>query len=101
MAHGFIKQADRSGYVTFKKAHENGEETWVQVEQLQDQAEDWIVNVRDPRGNRKFGPLSTKSEAMDRAKRFMRENPKGVPGSQNPISGMGGGIPGTDGNGLF
>jgi len=99
MPHGFDKQGDEDGFTTFRKLHDTGEETWVQVERQANG--NWIVNVRDPNGNRQFGPFGAKGSAMDRAKRFMRDNPKGVPAENRGISGMGGGIPGMDGNGMF
>jgi hypothetical protein len=99
MPHGFRVDRDDSQTFAFSKKHDTGERTDIEGRKIP--GEEWEVTVRDPRGNMNLGRFGTKTDAKNRAKRFMRENPKGVPHQDNGIAGMGGGIPGTDGNGLF
>lgn len=100
MPHGYSIDADTGDLLKYSKQHKNGERTEIEVSK-QIPGEDWEVNVTDPNGNKTLGSFGTKTEARERATSWMRKHPKGVPGSSKDVSGLGGGIPGMDNNGLF
>lgn len=100
MPHGYTLDIDGTDKLQYSKRHQNGERTVVDVTK-DIPGENFSVKVRDPRGNMDLGTFQTKGDAKNRATRFMRDNPKGVPAENQGIAGGNGGIPGMDGNGLF
>ena len=100
MPHGYRCNIDADDRLKYMKRHKDGATTKLDITK-QVPGEDWEIEVRDPRGNVNLGTFGTKTEAKQRAMQWMRDNPKGVPAGNGSIAGMGGGIPGTDGNGLF
>lgn len=100
MPHGYTLDIDSAEKLQYSKRHQNGERTVVDVTK-DIPGEDWRVKVTDPRGNVDLGTYGAKTDARDRATRFMRDNPKGVPAEDKGIPGTNTGIPGMDGNGLF
>lgn len=106
MPHGYTLDYDIQDKCRYCKRHKNGDETKILLEKSGDG--EWIGEVLDPNGHKSLGSFGSKSEAKRKAKSWMADNPKGVPGSGKGISGYGGAIPGresqipgTDGNGLF
>lgn len=110
MPHGYTIDVDTTDLLKYSKRHQNGEVTEVEITN-RIPGEDWEVKVKDPRGGANLGTFGTKEQAKRKASKWMKNNPKGVPGSNKGISGygkgtaglgeMGGGIPGTDEDGLL
>lgn len=101
---GYSTDIDDDQMLKFSKTHKNGERTEVQADKIGTQAtggNEWLANVKDPRGSQRLGRFGSKSEARKEMKQWMKDHPKGVPGSGRGVSGTSGGIPGMDGNGLF
>lgn len=100
MPHGYTKQTDTDRKVVFRKTHRNGEQTDIVAEVVPNDGR-WFAHVEDGGRTEELGRFGSKTDAKEAAKNWARRNPKGIPAGQQGISGIGGGIPGMDGNGLF
>lgn len=113
MPHGYTVDVDDSETLRYSKRHKNNERTEVQADIVSSARssgpERWRAYIKDPNGKETLGKnFSSKGAARKAMKRWMKDNPKGIPASGKGISGAGNaipgqdsGVPGYDGNGLF
>lgn len=97
MPNGYNRISGGNSEIVYEKIHKNGERTRVELGPIPNSGGRWFGFVKDMGRSEELGEFSTKQQAVNAAKQWMRNHPKGLQqsGAGNTV------IPGSNPDNLF